>query len=272
MYIDWTKFSSLVARALADGADVDLPTIYWDCSGGCERPYIADIRFQPPHSAGMFQWSENLRKYRKNPGDVDFDENLNPVQPPPWWGFKHPVVDNGEMRFLQIATQCRKCETCRRNKSMHWTIRAQIEIARAPRTWFCTFTINPQSRFMFSLRAKSRDYHKSYGEISKEFTKMFKRLRRKGHKFRYLMVAEAHKDGYPHIHMLIHEVDHAIPKRVIQGEWPFGFSNVKLVADRAAAKYVTKYLAKDMRSRVRASQHYGEELDIISSSTQSACL
>ena len=77
-----------------------------------------------------------------------------------------------------------------------------------------------------------------------------------------MMVAEAHKDGYPHIHLLVHEVFQPIPKREIERQWPYGFTKVKLVQDQAAANYVAKYLAKDMRTRVRASQHYGEELTV----------
>ena len=88
-------------------------------------------------------------------------------------------------------------------------------------------------------------------------TKMFKRLRKDGYNFRYLYVLEAHKDGYPHVHMLVHEVSAQIPKRALGAQWPYGFSSFKLVDDPRAASYITKYLVKDMRSKIRASQKYG---------------
>jgi len=172
------------------------------------------------------------------------------------------MVDNGNTRFLRIFTPCRKCAVCLENRRKLWASRARYEVKRSPRTWFITLTINPQARFLFSCRAGSMNYHASYGEISKEVTKMFKRMRKAGHRFRYMMVAEAHKDGYPHIHILMHEVSQPIPKREIQRQWDYGFTVVKLVKDQAAANYVAKYLSKDMRTRVRASQEYGKELTV----------
>lgn len=160
--------------------------------------------------------------------------------------------------FLDLETPCRKCEACLRNRRILWKRRMEIEIRKSFRTWFGTITINPHARFMFSVRSGSRSYHASYGEISKEMTKYFKRLRKAGFKFRYVLVAEAHKDGYPHLHILVHEIATPIPKKRLQDEWPYGFTNFKLVNDLSAAHYVAKYLAKDARTRIRASQHYGQ--------------
>jgi len=104
------------------------------------------------------------------------------------------------------------------------------------------------------------DYFASYKVISKQMTLYWKRLRKAKHRFRYMMAAEAHQSGYPHIHALVHEVSAPIPKRILQEEWPFGFTHCKLVRNGPkAAWYVSKYLSKDMRTRVRASQHYGLE-------------
>lgn len=99
------------------------------------------------------------------------------------------------------------------------------------------------------------DSHKS---ISAELTKYFKRLRKSGLKFRYVLVTEAHKDGYPHYHALIHEGFSQIPKSRLQAEWPYGFTQFKLVKDAKAAYYITKYLVKDARTRIRASGKYGQ--------------
>jgi len=96
--------------------------------------------------------------------------------------------------------------------------------------------------------------------ISKELTKYFKRLRKKGAQFRFVLVAEAHKDGYPHFHALLHEKGPMITKSTLQGEWPYGFTSAKLVKDDRAALYVAKYLAKDARTRIRASLQYGQSV------------
>lgn len=235
--IEWERFKSLVHRALADGATLaELPKVEHDISLNCENPYFVFLRSWPPTSL-----SEN---------DVYDDATHN-------------------IRTLVLHTPCRKCETCNRNRSRLWYTRAIREIMFAPRTWFCTFTINPHYRFVFSARSGTRDFHGSYREISKEITKYFKRLRKKGNSFRYLSVAESHKDGFPHVHMLIHETSLFAPitKRTLEADWPFGFTQFKLVEDYRAASYITKYLAKDMRARVRASISYGEIPDTVSISS-----
>lgn len=191
---------------------------------GCERPYEITLASQP------------------------HDTPITDIQP----------LRPGETRWIDIETPCRKCAVCLENRRKLWQRRATLEIMNANRTWLGTLTINPHNRFIFSLRAKSRDYHASYGEISKEITKYFKRLRKAGYQFRYVLVAEAHKDGYPHIHVLIHEGSSPIPKRVLKEQWPYGFTDFRLTErSKAAARYVSKYLSKDARTRIRASQAYG---------------
>lgn len=223
-WVDWTRYSRLVSDALAQGAELKKTSVEWDVSMGCDKPYYAEIGSQKP---------------------------IDRIAP------EHPII-NGMARYITIATPCRKCGVCRENRRRYWKRRARQEIKQATRTWFGSLTINPHYRFMFSMRSKSRNFHASYGEISKELTKYFKRLRKAGYKFRYVAVAESHKDGYPHIHLLIHEGPTPVPKRVLQDEWPYGFTNFKLVENaNAATAYVTKYLTKDARCRIRASQEYG---------------
>src|SRR5205814_1472707 len=78
-------------------------------------------------------------------------------------------------------------------------------------------------------------------------------------RFRYLLIAEAHKSGVPHFHMLLHEPDVANTVRhaTLRDQWRYGFTNFKLVSDPRAAGYIAKYLAKDALARVRASKDYG---------------
>lgn len=226
-YIDWTKFSTFAVSALSQGAENHLSRIQWDTSLGCSKPYEVTLASQPP------------------------DSSITALQP----------LREGETRWIDISVPCRKCVQCLLNRQKLWQRRATLEILNANRTWLGTLTISPHNRFIFSLRAKSRDYHASYGEISKEITKYFKRLRKAGHQFRYVLVAEAHKDGYPHIHVLIHEGSTPIPKRVLKEHWPYGFTDFRLTErSKAAARYVSKYLSKDARTRIRASQQYGQSV------------
>jgi len=222
--VDWTLFSSYVQTALRQGAAIDVHRCEWDASLGCEVPYVITLTSQPPDNA------------------------VSPFQ---------QIRDN-EICWLDISSPCRKCPTCLKNRSRLWAGLMRKEILSSNRTWMATFTINPHWRFMFSLRSGSTDYLASYGEISKEITKYLKRLRKAGFKYRYVLVAEAHKDGYPHLHALIHEVSTPIPKSRLQSEWTFGFTTFKLITSNAATFYVAKYLAKDARTRIRASQRYGQ--------------
>jgi len=166
--------------------------------------------------------------------------------------------------YVDVLVPCRRCETCLNNRRRMWTARALIEHRRALRTWFCTYTLAPEHRFRVCLLAKkkygSEDYLSCYKIISQMFTKYLKRVRKvSGSRFRYLLVAEQHKDGFPHLHALIHEIGSPISKRTFQGHWPYGFTNVKLVdrSDTKGAAYVCKYLAKSLLARVRASLRYG---------------
>jgi hypothetical protein len=79
-----------------------------------------------------------------------------------------------------------------------------------------------------------------------------------------MCVAEPHKTGDPHLHMLFHECvpytnDAWDSRSVLTSQWPHGFSDVRGMEadDLKGVRYATKYLAKSALARVRASQHYG---------------
>lgn len=229
--IDWDRFYSIFMQALSKGADISNRKIEWDASQNCERPALVALTSAPPK--GVTEYVH---------------------------------LEDGDIYFIDMLVPCRKCTTCLKSRARLWRRRARYEMLHSYRTWFVTLTVEPDWRWKFELEITSEkhgrdkwDFKHHYRLISKEVTKMFKRLRSKGHKFRFLMAAEAHKDGYPHIHLLIHETEEfsPIPKREIQRQWRFGFSHCKLT-DLDAANYVTKYLAKDMLARVRASLGYGQ--------------
>lgn len=98
-----------------------------------------------------------------------------------------------------------------------------------------------------------------------EIDRFLKRVRKNGAPFRYLLVSEAHKDGFPHFHMLIHEAASPLTKRLLESNWRLGYSQFRLVnnAEPRSAFYVCKYLAKSALTRVRASKRYGRDQIVV---------
>lgn len=177
-------------------------------------------------------------------------------------------------RYIDYRVPCRKCRECLKYRAWLWKHRAKLEILESRRTWFCTYTVRPECRLIFKIKAQRKgggpeDFNRNLcNEIGKEFTKYLKRVRKQAKgKLRFCLVFEAHKDGFPHLHALIHEVDAAVTKAVLQGQWKHGFSTVKL-CDTEASSYVTKYLSKSMLARVRASLRYGQRSDNIAMTPQ----
>lgn len=175
---------------------------------------------------------------------------------------------------VEIPGRCRKCSNCMTHRRNLWVARAVDEIDISSRTWFGTLTVNPEHRFRLECLAEQRlrmgneylrdltppeQYRYLADFLGKEATRWLKRLRKKA-ALRYLLVFEAHKDGFPHIHLLLHEQGANLSKRDLEHHWSYGFSNWRLVdkGDTKPAWYVSKYLVKDARTRVRASQHYGQ--------------
>jgi hypothetical protein len=180
-----------------------------------------------------------------------------------------------QARLLEMHTKCRKCATCLRERQTMWKFRGVEEYGMASRTWFGTLTWAPEHRFVLEANSRVRlakagtdfdgltaseqliELAKSAG---RELTLMVKRIRKNTRApLRYLMVTELHKDGFPHHHMLLHEIDPASPIKWadLSSEWRFGFEKWKL-ATAEDVGYVTKYLVKTRGIvRVRASLAYG---------------
>jgi len=148
-----------------------------------------------------------------------------------------------------LLVPCRKCTVCRVNRSRMWTARCLAEHDHAPRSWFVTLTFRP------GFWAGCTDDHAE--RASAEVTKALKRLRKAGAVFRYMLVTELHKSGLPHLHLIIHDQG-GVTWRAINTAWTAGFHVSRLITDRRAVAYTTKYLQKGYQTRIRASLHYGE--------------
>ena len=178
---------------------------------------------------------------------------------------------------IELHARCRKCDACRKAKAAYWKLRAMAEIGRSARTWFVTLTWRPEDRIRaeYSMADQSAVGAERFRQLLRAVSpatnlwlqRLRKGLRTEGESpvsFRYLLVWEAHSDGFPHAHLLIHErAGQVLTKRRIQREWKAGFSNCRLVSSpdpadlHKAAAYTCKYIAKTMLVRVRASSRYG---------------
>lgn len=248
----WSDTIGLIRKALDAGAvKQDANSVLWDISGNCESPLYFHKKAVPNETRAA---PRSFKRYVES-------TYANTIH-------------------LDIYVKCRKCPTCLRMRQSHWTYRAKSEIALAPRTWFGTLTLRPQEHYnalmhgRAYMRSRSVEPDADVDElqlrhkvISKWITLWFKRLRKSGIHFRYLLVMEIHKSGLPHYHLLIHEVLGQEPVRYSDLQtWPHGFSSWKLVTDDGKGKtahYISKYLSKAAEARVRASVGYGRtSLDI----------
>lgn len=248
-YLYPEQMRRLRERAQAKGAVIRVPVtrLEWSCYGRCQRPVTVEYVSRP-----------QIKNDRV-------------------------IVVNGRMPVGAHATEhvphnavlhvsCRRCDGCLRARSQHWRLRCMAEYAQSPRTWLGTLTFRPELQFAALNRAREtcRKRGLSYEELSeeqafsfrereltKEVVLYLKRLRKMA-RFRQMFVAEAHKNGGVHYHVMLHECRDAEPLRhAALARWPCGFSNWKLVKDKNGAGYAAKYLNKSGLVRVRASIGYG---------------
>jgi hypothetical protein len=181
----------------------------------------------------------------------------------------------GPQMTIEFDVRCRVCQNCLKARAAHWRYLCQNELAAAPRSWFVTLTFRPEEHYRvrcavdlrllqrgtsMSQASESERFRLLAAECGKEITRYIKRLRKAGARVRYCLVAEAHKSGLPHFHMLLHEVseDHPVRHKLLADQWGAGFINAKLCnSEDRVAFYVTKYLTKSARARIRASEGYG---------------
>lgn len=181
-------------------------------------------------------------------------------------------IEKDEAFIGYAHVRCRKCDNCLEHRRRLWTARAIAELQCSDRTWFGTLTAGPEYRVRAKYQAmlavgdgwsqlSDMERFKEVANVmNKDVTLYLKRLRKNAKaSFRYLLVIEAHKDGFPHFHMLLHEVGTPVRKRVLDEAWKLGFSKWKLCdRDPKTSGYVCKYLAKSALTRIRASQKYGQ--------------
>jgi len=180
-------------------------------------------------------------------------------------GIKRPPMT------VVLHTRCRCCMWCKNQRRAFWSLRAQNEYNASSRTWFATLTLSPHEQWVAEETARRENWNfdglreeqkfaRIVSVIGRELTRFIKRVRKNSKaRIRYLLVAEKHKSGLPHFHMLIHEISPEAPvrKAVLKEAWRSGFSKFALCDDAKGARYLCKYLSKEASTRVRASFRYG---------------
>lgn len=231
------------------------------------RKYPGRDRVMSRDDARDYLWRQSFAKKERHPCSSPYV--IHAIGLPSMFEANHQKLP------LEMHARCRKCEQCLAHRRRLWTARAVDEIKASSRTWFGTLTVRPVDRVRIQylaerlkLRASGEafssldpadQYRMLSTELGKSVTKWLK-LVRKTASFRYLLVFEAHKDGFPHMHILVHEQGTPLRKADLEAKWRLGFSHWRLVGeDTRASVYVCKYLAKDALTRVRASQSYGQQ-------------
>lgn len=193
---------------------------------------------------------------------------------------------------VELVVRCRKCPNCLKVRSWEWARRARLECARWPNTLFGTLTLTPEWQLRASALASRRlledgieplavdagaFFKIKCAVIGEEITRYLKRCRKElGAPARFLLVAEHHKSGDPHFHLLWHEVfrptaDQWDTYRCLVDQWqgqiiderPTGlgwavWSGTDKSEHSKQSRYLCKYLAKSSLARVRASVRYGQ--------------
>jgi len=234
--LSWEALRSLVSRALEQGAvRHSLVRTEWDVAGDCMSPRTVEHHARPAKGRSFDFLGDG----------------------------RHPLN-------LVMHVRCRHCDRCLRQRRHEWIRRAIAEVALADRTWMVTLTMRPDEHYRLLLLAQKnkRDIstedarlRAELAEAGREVTLYLKRLRKaSGSRLRYLLVAEQHKSGLPHYHVLMHERAGCVKHATLQGAWHLGFTHAKLLTDSQGARYVAKYLLKSSGLRVRASLRYGNGL------------
>lgn len=241
----WAGTLHTFRKALANGAHkATVNSLMWDLSKGCTCPYYKQIKSVPSQTT-----SRSARRVR------DCSSRY------------------GYTLYLDMYLPCRKCHICMRKRRNLWVARMRAEAQTASRVWFGTLTLSPAEHYKALCESASRrnlpiselgssdlEWRARVAGVSRLATLYFKRLRKHGAVFRYILVFERHKSGLPHCHLLVFEYANPVRKRLLQEQWSHGFSSFKLVdADEMnkAAYYAAKYLMKDATTRVRASLNFG---------------
>lgn len=150
-----------------------------------------------------------------------------------------PLRINGQFQGDFKMAQCRKCDECIAARKRHWIGRMLAEEQTSVKTWFATFTY-----------AGGYGNEKAYWLQYSDLQKTIKRMRRAGHRFKYVAVGEyGTKLSRAHWHVIFYwkseppvvEMD----KRIQWKYWEMGATQIEFPrSQQGAAVYLMDYLNK----------------------------
>lgn len=152
----------------------------------------------------------------------------------------------------EMIHSCRKCEDCMKARKRHWIGRLLAEEQTSLATWFGTFTY-----------AGGYDNDEAYELQYEHVQQMFKRMRKAGHKFKYLAVGEyGTAKGRAHWHILFY---FTTPPPTVEfnamiqfPHWEKGHSQIEIPrSTQGSAAYMIDYITKDLSiaGRMRYSKN-----------------
>lgn len=115
--------------------------------------------------------------------------------------------------------------------------------------YFVTLTLDPEKYDRFNLK----EYIQKLGKFFRNYNRLHNT------KIKYLLIPEQHKDGAWHLHGLIKGIlsKHLIKNKNGYLDWGhytsrFGYMSLGTIKDKeACAKYITKYITKDMSNTIK---------------------
>lgn len=146
--------------------------------------------------------------------------------------------------------RCWRCLGCRSLRAWVRSLKLRLEAAgHDDRVWLCTLTLKEELSdaqaypLVQKWLKRARKYFASHGLGNA----------------RYCCVCEyGSRNGRIHYHIVLFVGD-AVKYRSLP-EWSHGFHHFRLVSGGAASRYVTKYVLKSPRVKVRASQRLGASI------------
>lgn len=252
----------------------------WEGASPCDRPSREDGEFHPVDPGGQWEFD--------HAGDCESPVLVNRTSA---WGPEDHLPDGRGFYEITDKVRCRKCGPCLAARTRMWVARAAQEAsltaAAGRRSWFGTLTFRPDVHTSHEQLAfaewvkdqpdsvllceawealpKDERFKFVRQQAIDEVQRYWKRLRKAGHAFKYLVVLEPHKSGRVHMHWLLHEQCKPILHRQLEAAWGRGICKIVLLGGRSkrsagpreAAFYVAKYLSKSYQSRQLASARYG---------------
>ena len=160
-----------------------------------------------------------------------------------------PLPIHNEWNEVQHV-QCRNCNECISARKRHWIGRLLAEQQTCVETWFCTFTYGG-----------GYENEEAYWLDYSHMQKMFKRLRKAGYKFKYVVVGEhGAEKSRAHFHALFYWQTTPPPVEKFHTredpamiQWPFwtkGHSTIEYPrSQQGSASYIMDYMNKDNLKR-----------------------